>query len=101
MPVSADVQMAISTRYAQLADSITHGKRKTEASILGPHFVDHGRLKLESFEYDPLTVVVQKITLSGSDLVVHAEYVGVHGHNVTTVDRWAQKGDAWVLISRQ
>ena len=101
MPISADVQAAISQRYAQLADSITHGKRDVEKAILGAHFVDHGKLKLESFEYDALTVIVQKIAVSDGQIVVHAEYVGVHGHNGVTVDRWAKSNGAWHLISRK
>ncbi len=101
MAVTADVQAAISQRYAQLADSITHGKRDVEKSILGPHFIDHGKLKLESFEYDALTVIVQKVAVSGGEIVVRAEYVGVHGHNGVTVDRWAKKNGTWILVSRK
>lgn len=102
MSVTADVQAAISQRYAQLADSVTHGKQDVEKTILAPHFADRAKIKLTSFEYDPLTVVVQKITAGGSGtLTVHAEYVGVHGHNSTTVDVWQKKADDWVLVSRQ
>ena len=102
MPVSADVQAAISQRYAQLADSITHANAAEEKAILAPHFVDRAKMKLGSFEYDPLTVLVQKIVVTGGGrLTVHAEYVGVHGHNATTVDVWQKKDDDWILLSRQ
>ena len=95
-----DVQSAISQRYAQLSESITRGNHDAENAILGPHFADRAKVKLDSFEYNPLTVVVQKITPTGSALVVEAEYVGVHGHNATTVDRWIQVDGNWVLVSR-
>ncbi len=96
-----DVQAAVSQRYGQLTESITRGNRDAENAILGPHFVDRAKVKLDSFEYNALTVVVQKITPSGDALVVQAEYVGVHGHNATTVDKWVQLNGNWVLVSRQ
>jgi hypothetical protein len=100
MPVSVDVQATISQRYAQLADSVTHGKRTIEKSMLGPGFYEHTKAKLETFEYDPLTVIVQKITARGDAIVVRAYYVGIHGHNVVTDDRWIQRDGDWVLASR-
>jgi hypothetical protein len=100
MPITADVQAAISQRYALLADSVTHGKRSVEKSMLGPGFYEHTKAKLETFEYDPLTVIVQKITVSGDTIVVKAEYVGIHGHNGITLDRWVQQNGDWVLASR-
>jgi hypothetical protein len=100
MPISVDVQATISQRYAQLADSVTHGKRTVEKAMLGPGFYEHTKAKLETFEYDPLTVIMQKITVSGDAILVRAEYVGIHGHNAVTVDRWVQSNGDWVLASR-
>jgi len=99
MPVSMDVQSAISQRYAQLAAAVTHDPTQ-ERAVLGPHFKDRAHAKLVTFEYDPLTVLVQKIVVRGKRLEVHAQYVGVHGHNTNTVDHWAQIDGNWVLLDR-
>jgi len=99
MPVSADVQAAIAQRYAALGNAVTHDP-STEGDVLAPHFKDHSKQKLGSFEYDPLTVVVQKIVWKGNRLEVHAEYVGVHGHNVQSVDQWMRIDGEWRLLDR-
>ena len=101
MPVASATQAAISQLYAQLAESITHGKHEVEEAVLSTHFVDKAKMKLDTFEYDPLTVIVRKIDRDGAALVVHASYVGVRGHNADTVDRWERYGDSWVLVSRR
>lgn len=101
MPVSADVQAAISQLYAQLADSVTHAKPNEERAVLAPHFADKAKQKLETFEYDPLTVIIRRIDRGGAFVVVHATYVGVHGHNADTIDRWEQRDGQWMLLSRQ
>lgn len=100
MPISADAQLAISQRYAQLADSITHGHEEAEQSILAPHFSDRAKEKLAAYQYDPLTVKVQKIQVNGTWMVVHAQYVGVQGKHETTVDRWLLLDGAWRLAQR-
>jgi hypothetical protein len=99
MPVSMEVQSAISQRYAQLGNAVTHDPSQ-ERGILAPHFRDHARLKLATFDYDPLTVIVQKIVMQGDRLEVHAEYVGVHGHNANTVDHWISISGQWLLLDR-
>jgi hypothetical protein len=99
MPVPSDVQMTIAQRYSTLAESVTHDP-SSENTVLAPHFNDRAKMKLESFEYDPLTVIVQKIVRVGDRLEVHAQYVGVHGHNANTVDHWVQAGDQWYLLDR-
>ncbi|HTX57410.1 MAG TPA: hypothetical protein VMD47_09975 [Candidatus Acidoferrales bacterium] len=99
MPVSADVQSAITQRYAELGDAVTHDPTQ-ERDVLAPEFKDRARMKLATFEYDPLTVVVQKIVVKGNGLEVHAEYVGVHGHNVNTVDHWVKRDGQWYLVDR-
>ena len=99
MPVSADVQLAISQRYAQLGAAVTHDPT-TERSLLAPHFQDHAKVKLSTFEYDPLTVVVQKISMQGDKITVRAEYVGIHGHNATSIDRWILIDGTWYLVDR-
>ncbi|MGB6985293.1 MAG: hypothetical protein WBD74_04860 [Candidatus Aquilonibacter sp.] len=99
MPVSADVQSSISQRYAALGNAVTHDPTQ-EQRVLATNFKDRAKVKLSSFEYDPLTVVVQKIVLSGDKLEVHAEYVGVHGHNTNTVDHWILIDGTWYLVDR-
>jgi len=99
MPVSTDVQLAITQRYGQLANAVTHDPTQ-ERAVLAPRFKDRSKFKLASFEYDPLTVVVQKIVRSGDKAEVHAQYVGVHGHNVNTVDRWISIDGVWYLVDR-
>lgn len=99
MPVSADVQSSIAQRYAQLGAAVTHDPTQ-EQRVLATNFTDHAKLKLSSFEYDPLTVVVQKIVMTGDKLEVHAEYVGMHGHNANTVDHWILIDGAWYLVDR-
>lgn len=100
MAVSADIQMAISQRYIALTDSITHGNAAEEQSVLAPHFSDHAKLKLVVYEYDPLTVLVQKIAAQGNQLVVHAQYVGVGKRRENTVDRWMLIDGTWKLLTR-
>lgn len=100
MPVAAAVQMAISQRYIALTDSITHGHESAEKALLAPHFADRARLKLMEYEYDPLTVVVQKISTKGKALIVHAEYVGVGKRRENTVDHWVQIDGEWKLLER-
>jgi hypothetical protein len=100
MAVSADVQMAVSTRYAQLADSITHGHENVEKAMLAPHFKDRAKIKLDVFEYDPLTVLVQKIELHGKSMLVHAQWVGVGKNRENTVDRWLLLNGTWRLAER-
>jgi hypothetical protein len=99
MPVSADTQAAIAQRYAQLGMAVTNDPSQ-ERSVLAPHFQDRARMKLSSFDYDPLTVVVQKIVVSPNGLEVHAEYVGLHGHNATTIDHWIDIDGVWRLLDR-
>ena len=100
MPVSVDVQMAISQRYIALTDSITHGREGAERAVLAPHFTDHAKLKLLDYEYDPLTVLVQKISAQGNQLVVRAQYVGVGQRHENTVDRWILMSGEWKLAQR-
>ncbi len=100
MPVSADVQIAVSQRYAQLADSITHGHEESERAILAPHFADGAKLKLSVYEFDPLTVLVQKVQVNGRTMIVHADYVGMSGKHENTVDRWLLLDGAWRLAQR-
>ncbi len=99
MPITADVQSTIAQRYAALGAAVTHDPTQ-EKTVLAPHFNDSAKAKLSSFEYNPLTVVVQKIVMQGNTLEVHAEYVGVHGHNANTVDHWILINGAWYLVSR-
>lgn len=98
--VSAGVQQALSQRYAQLANSITHGEQAVEASILSRRFNDRAKLKLGAYEYDPLTVLVQTVTRHGSAMVVKAYYVGVHGRSEVTFDRWLLVNGTWRLMER-
>src|SRR5579872_5233803 len=100
MPVTANVQMAISQRYIALTDSITHGQQDAERAVLAPHFHDGAKLKLSVYEYDPLTVLMQKISMHGSTLTVHAQYVGVGKRHENTVDRWQLIGGVWKLLDR-
>ena len=99
MPVSMDVQSAISQRYVQLANAVTHDP-PSERAVISPNFNDAAKLKLSSFEYDPLTVVVQRIDARPDGLYVRAEYVGIHGHNEVTLDHWKMVAGAWVLAAR-
>ena len=101
MPVPVDVQGAITERYSELANSITHAELGIDPHVLAKHFVDRSKMKLASFDYDPLTVVVQRMTSSGNAVIVRAEYVGVHGHNVVSTDVWERQGLDWVLVSRR
>jgi hypothetical protein len=94
-----DVQSAISQRYAQLGNAVTHDPTQEER-VLATDFKDRAHVKLSTFEYDPLTVVVEKIVLQGDEVEVHAEYVGVHGHNATSVDHWILIDGAWFLVDR-
>ena len=100
MAVSADVQIAVSQRYAQLADSVTHGHDKGEREILAPHFSDTAKIKLSAYEYDPLTVLVQNIQVNGSTMTVHAQYIGVQQKRENTVDRWLLLDGVWRLAER-
>jgi hypothetical protein len=99
MPVSMDVQSAISQRYAQLSSAVTHDPTQ-QRSVLSPHFNDAAKFKLASFDYNPLTVIVQRIDSHPDGIYVHAEYVGIHGHNEVTVDHWQMIGGQWVLAAR-
>lgn len=99
MPLSSDVQSTIAQRYAQLADAVTHDPSQ-ERGVLAAHFHDRARVKLTTFEYDPLTVMVEKIIVQNERLEVHARYVGVQGHNVQTVDHWLKIGGFWRLSDR-
>lgn len=99
MPVSIAVQSEIAQRYAVLGSAITHDPTQEQA-VLAPHFHDRARVKLSTFEYDPLTVLVRKIAVDGSRLEVHAQYVGVHGHNADTIDHWAKIDGQWRLLDR-
>jgi hypothetical protein len=99
VPVSADVQSTISQRYAQLGSAVTHDPTQ-EQRVLATNFKDRAKVKLSTFEYDPLTIVVQKIVMRGDKLEVRAEYVGVHGHNATTVDHWTRIDGTWLLVDR-
>jgi len=99
MPVSMDVQSAISQRYAQLSNAVTHDPSQ-ERGVLSPHFHDAAKLKLATFEYDPLTVIVQRIDARPDGLYIRAEYVGIHGHNEVTLDHWQMISGQWVLAAR-
>lgn len=99
MPVSMEVQSAIAQQYAALGSAVTHDPTQ-ENTVLAPHFHDRAHEKLATFEYDPLTVLVEKIVVQGNRLEVHAQYVGVHGHNVRTVDHWIMIDGAWRLLDR-
>lgn len=92
--------MAVSQRYAQLADSITHGHDAAERAILAPRFSDKAKLKLAAYEYDPLTVLVQKIQVHAGTMIVRAQYVGVQGKHETTVDRWLLLDGTWRMAQR-
>ncbi len=92
--------MAVSQRYAQLADAVTHGHDGAEQAMLAPHFADRAKIKLTAYEYDPLTVLVETIHVNGRAMTVHAQYVGVHGKHENTVDRWLLLGGAWRLAQR-
>lgn len=92
--------MTVSQRYAQLADSITHGRDAAERAILAPRFSDKAKLKLDAYQYDPLTVLVQNIHVQGGTMIVHAQYVGVHGKRETTLDRWLLLDGTWRLAQR-
>ena len=48
-----DVQSTIAQRYAQLGNAVTHDPSQ-EQSVLAPHFNDRARVKLSTFEYDPI-----------------------------------------------
>jgi hypothetical protein len=95
-----NVQYAITQRYGQLTDAITHDP-SGEKAVLAPNFSDRSKAKLNSFEYDPVTVLVQKMSAQPDGVYVNAEYVGVHGHNVTTVDHWEFMNGQWFLVSRR
>ena len=92
--------MAVSQRYARLADSITHGNNDGEHTMLATHFSDRAKIKLGTYEYDPLTVLVQKIHVDGRTTIVHAQYVGVQGKHENTVDRWLLLDGSWRLVQR-
>jgi hypothetical protein len=92
--------MEFAQRYAALADSITHGKTDVEKSILAPHFQDQGKIKLDAYEYDPLTVQVLHIEPHGNTFFVRARYVGVNGKTEDTVDLWLVSGDSLRLAKR-
>lgn len=100
MAVSADIQNTISQRYIALTDSITHGHEDVERAILAPHFHDGAKLKLSDYEYDPLSVLVQKVSVVGKTLVVHVQYVGVGTRHENTVDRWRLIDGVWKLVDR-
>jgi hypothetical protein len=100
VPVAPDVQAAISQRYAQLATAVLNGDKAAESAVLAPHFRDRAKITLASFEYDPLTVMVEKMDVRGPRLEVHAKYVGVHGHTVETIDYWQKIDGAWRLSQR-
>ena len=95
-----DVQSAISQRYAQLSSAVTHDPTQ-QRSVLSPHFNDAAKFKLASFDYNPLTVIGQRIDSHPDGIYVHAEYVGIHGHNEVTVDHWQMIGGQWVLAARR
>jgi hypothetical protein len=99
VPVTVDVQSAITQRYGELTNAITHDPA-AEKSVLAPNFTDASKAKLSSFEYDPVTVVVQKMSVEGSAVLVTAQYVGIHGHNVATIDRWVFLNGKWYLAAR-
>jgi hypothetical protein len=92
--------MMISQRYVALTDSITHGNEVEEQAVLAPHFSDRAKLKLVVYQYDPLTVLVQKISSQGNQLVVHAQYVGIGKRHENTVDRWILVDGTWKLVAR-
>jgi hypothetical protein len=96
MPVSADVQSAITLRYAQLGNAVLRDPAQ-ERNVLAPDFHDRARMKVSSFNYQPLTVVVEKIVKQGDRLEVHAQYVGIHGHNAEAVDHWQLIDGQWLL----
>ena len=100
MPVSPDVQMAVSQRYAQLADAITHGHDDVEKSLLAPHFKDKAKIKLDTYEYDALTVLVEKIQVQGNAMTVHAQWVGIGKNHENTVDKWLLLDGTWRLAQR-
>ena len=101
MAVPPQVQNTIAQSYAVLADSITHNKPAVEKSILAPHFSDGAKIKLAVYEYDPLTVLVQKIDPHGSGvLIVHAQWVGIGKNHENTVDRWLLVDGSWRLAQR-
>ncbi|HET9029816.1 MAG TPA: hypothetical protein VFN49_06535 [Candidatus Aquilonibacter sp.] len=91
----------MSQTYATLADSITHNKPQIEKSILAPRFTDRAKIKLNVYEYDPLTVLVEKIDAkSQTTLVVHAQWVGIGKNRENTVDRWLRMNGSWRLVER-
>ena len=98
--VSQDVQIAVSQRYATLANAITHGQTGVEQSLLEKGFTDRAKLKLSSYEYDPLTILVQRIDDRGNTMRVKAYYVGVNGRSEVTMDRWLLVNGSWRLTER-
>jgi hypothetical protein len=100
VPVSAAVQTAVSQRYARLADAIMNGHKNIERALLAPHFIDAARVKLRAYEYDPLTIVVRRITVDGATMTVFAQYVGSDGRSAHSLDTWQRIDGAWRLVRR-
>jgi hypothetical protein len=101
MPISADVQSAITARYGQLTDAITH-QPSAERAVLTPHFTDHTLLKIPQFEYNPVTVVIVKISQQSDGVYVSSQWVGVGKTNEYSVDHWVKGADGqWYLASRR
>lgn len=100
MAVPAQVQSMLTQSYAALADSITHNKPDVERSILASGYRDRATIKLDAYEYDPLTVVVQKIQANGTTMIVHAQWVGIGKNRENTIDRWLLLDGTWRLAER-
>lgn len=100
MTVPAHIQMTIAQSYATLAESITHDKPEAERAILAPAFADRATIKLQTYEYDPLAVLVQRIDPRGNTMIVHAQWVGVGKNRENTVDRWLLLDGTWRLAER-
>lgn len=98
--VSPELQMAVSQRYVRLANAITHAENGGEKQLLAPHFRDRAKIKLSAYEYDPLTVLVQRVRVHGNEMIVKAYYVGVHGKSEVTFDRWLLVNGSWRLAER-
>ena len=99
MPVSKDAQSAISQRYAQLSNAVTHDPTQ-ERGILSPHFNGTAKMRISTFDYDPLTVIVQRIESRPDGLYVHAEYMSASMATMKTVGHWQMVGGQWAFAAR-
>jgi hypothetical protein len=100
MPVAPDVQAAITQRYAQLSAAMSNGDEAAESAVLAPHFHDRAKIKLASFEYARITVMVTSIATVPGGCTVHATYDSENGEKQTTIDHWLKINGRWRLLDR-